>query len=215
MPKKKTALVLTEEQQTKLKRFDDPSYVRKRFSEIWELPTLPKAIYKKWEAILKKGIMGEKFTDEDLKEWWRIASSINPMLTHRLLLNIPQWWSSEYDATSIAEFADDIAKEYDCKTTMELSLCEVISASWYAVIRWSRQMQAMYNMEYLSNEKNGYYSMISKEIEKQSRLYMNAMMTLRALKTPFWNVSIRAKNAFIGENQQFNHNPPPEVWENP
>lgn len=34
MSKKKTALVLTEEQQTKLKRFDDPSYVRKRFSEI-------------------------------------------------------------------------------------------------------------------------------------------------------------------------------------
>jgi hypothetical protein len=66
-------------------------------------------------------------------------------------------------------------------------------------------------MEYLSNEKNGYYSMISKEIEKQSRLYMNSMMTLRALKTPFGNVSIRAKNAFIGENQQFNHNPPPEV----
>lgn len=55
----------------------------------------------------------------------------------------------------------------------------------------------MYNIEYISDEKSRYYSMISKEIEKQSRLYMNAMMTLRALKTPFGNVSIRAQNAFI------------------
>jgi hypothetical protein len=47
MPKKKTAIVLTEEQQTKLKRFDDPTYVRRRFSEIGEMPTLPKAVYKK------------------------------------------------------------------------------------------------------------------------------------------------------------------------
>ena len=58
-------------------------------------------------------------------------------------------------------------------------------------------MQGMYSIEYLSNEKNGYYSMISKEVEKQSRLYMSAMMTLRALKLPSTQVSIRAKNAFI------------------
>ena len=214
MTKKQTPIVHTEEQATKLARLDDPNHIREKFAKIGEMEISPKAIYKKWEAILKKSYGGEKLTEEDLKVWWEVALAINPMITHRLLLNIPQGWSSKSDATSIAEFSDDIAKEYDCKTTMELSLCEIISASWYAVIRWSRQMQAMYNMEYLSNEKNGYYSMISKEIEKQSRLYMNAMMTLKALKSPFWNVSIRAKNAFIWENQQFNHNPPSEVWEN-
>lgn len=104
------------------------------------------------------------------------------------------------------EFSEDIAKEYDCKTTMELSLCETIASSYYSMIKGSQQMQRMYSIEYLSSEKNGYYAMISKEVEKQSRLYMTSMMTLRALKSPSTHVSIKAKNAFIGENQQFNNN---------
>jgi hypothetical protein len=214
MKKKQATLVLSKEQKDQLAQLENPNHIREKFGKIMRMNASPKSVYRKWEELLRKTYSGEKLTEEDVQKCNEVANAINPMITHRLLMNIPQGWERISDATSIAEFADDIAKEYGCKTTMELSLCEIISASWYAVIRWSQRMQAMYNMEYISDEKSRYYSMISKEIEKQSRLYMNAMMTLRALKTPFGNVSIRAQNAFIWENQQFNDNRSPEVWEN-
>lgn len=214
MKKKQATLVLSKEQKDQLAQLENPNHIREKFAKIMRMNASPKSVYRKWEELLRKTYSDEKLTEEDLQKCNEVANAINPMITHRLLMNIPQGWERNSDSTSIAEFADDIAKEYGCKTTMELSLCEIISASWYAVIRWSQRMQAMYNMEYISDEKSRYYSMISKEIEKQSRLYVNAMMTLRALKTPFGNVSIRAQNAFIWENQQFNDNRSPEVWEN-
>lgn len=167
--------------------------------------------YAKADKLLKKIISGEKITDEDQKDLNKLVNSINPFKTHKFLL----WLVKDEDERyCIMEFSEDIAKEYDCKTTMELSLCETIASSYYSMIKGSQQMQRMYNIEYLSSEKNGYYSMISKEVEKQSRLYMTSMMTLRALKSPSTHVSIKAKNAFIGENQQFNNNQT-NLWENP
>jgi len=73
--------------------------------------------------------------------------------------------------------------------------------------------QAMYSAEYISNDKNGFYAMISKETEKQSRLYLHTLSMLKALKAPQENISIRAKNAFIAQNQQFNNQSTPP-WEN-
>lgn len=167
--------------------------------------------YANADKLLKKIISGEKITDEDQKDLNKLVNSINPFKTHKFLL----WLVKDEDERyCIMEFSEDIAKEYDCKTTMELSLCETIASSYYSMIKGSQQMQRMYNIEYLSSEKNGYYSMISKEVEKQSRLYMTSMMTLRALKSPSTHVSIKAKNAFIGENQQFNNNQT-NIWENP
>lgn len=167
--------------------------------------------YAKADKLLRKIISGEKITDEDQKDLNKLVNSINPFKTHKFLL----WLVKDEDERyCIMEFSEDIAKEYDCKTTMELSLCETIASSYYSMIKGSQQMQRMYNIEYLSSEKNGYYSMISKEVEKQSRLYMTSMMTLRALKSPSTHVSIKAKNAFIGENQQFNNNQT-NLWENP
>lgn len=67
-------------------------------------------------------------------------------------------------------------------------------------------LQHTYDAQTLSHERNGHYTLVSKEIEKQSRLYMHALGTLKALKAPQENISIRAKNAFIAQNQQFNNN---------
>ena len=41
----------------------------------------------------------------------------------------------EDERNCIMEFSEDIAKEYDCKTSMELSLCETIASSYYSMIK--------------------------------------------------------------------------------
>lgn len=211
MTKKKTT-ALTEEQKNKIaEKTKDPESIRKSIQNIVKDYIWVGATYKKGEKFLKKFLEWGELTPEDNTNLTNIMNGINPFLTHRFMVGLIK---DEGERTGMMEFAEDIAKEYDCKTTMELSLCDLIASSYYWMMKGSQQMQCMYSIEYLSNEKNGYYSMISKEVEKQSRLYMNAMMTLRALKSPFGNVSIRAKNAFIWENQQFNNNPLPETWAN-
>lgn len=83
------------------------------------------------------------------------------------------------------EFADDLIQEYDCKTVSERSLCEVVASSYFNILKASKAFQNMYSLEYLSSEKNGYYNVISKELEKQNRMYLSSLQTLRTLKSPF------------------------------
>jgi len=207
MPKKK----ITTNAKEVIEKPMDPDTVRESLMLLILEHTWVRAQYKKADALLKKITSREKLTDDDQKDLNKLVNSINPFKTHKFLLGLVK---EEDERNCIMEFSEDIAKEYDCKTSMELSLCETIASSYYSMIKWSQKIQWMYSIEFLSNEKNGYYSMISKEVEKQSRLYMTAIMTLRTLKSPSTKVSIKAKNAFIWENQQFNHNQTYQ-WENP
>lgn len=214
MARKKSIVALTDEQKKNLERLDDTDEVRKELAEISGYQYSPKNLYKTGQELLKKHYTWGDISEKELDTLMDIGNSTNSFITHKFLLSIPFGDKNDSDRTAIIEFADDIIKEYDCKTAMELSLCEVIVSSYYSIMKGSKKIQTLYHLDLLSNVKSWYYTVISKEIEKQSRLYLNAMMTLRALKMPLWNVSIRAQNAFIGENQQFNNNQKPDIWAN-
>ncbi|EKD44368.1 MAG: hypothetical protein ACD_71C00161G0003 [uncultured bacterium (gcode 4)] len=207
MSKKKQALILAPEQQNMIDKLNDPSYVREELMGLAVLACSPDVQYKKWAEVLKKVISWGNFSDDDSKIISQVADGTNITNTHRFLAEIPR---DERDKTAMIEFTQDLIDEYDCKTKLEQSLCEVIASSYFSIMKAMSYMQNIYNITHLSNEKNGYYSLISKELEKQNRLYLNALMTLRAIKSPFGNISIKTKTAIIGTNQQFNTNLPPD-----
>lgn len=47
--------------------------------------------------------------------------------------------------------------------------------------------------------------MMVKALEREQRMYLNTLQTLQALKSPPINISVKANNAFIAQNQQFNN----------
>ena len=56
----------------------------------------------------------------------------------------------------------------------------------------------------ITHERNGLYSAFGKEIERASRQYLATISTLKQLKNPPIEINVKAKTAFVGQNQQFN-----------
>jgi hypothetical protein len=91
----------------------------------------------------------------------------------------------EVDRTAIAEYTDDLIKEYGCTGVSERSLCEVVALSYFSVMKTSREMNKHYDGTYYSNERSNMLSVLSKDLEKQNRMYLMSLQTLRTLKSPF------------------------------
>ncbi len=106
--------------------------------------------------------------------------------------------------TLVIEIADQLIAEYACKTTSEKMLAETASWAYCRMLEYSSRLNGLINIEYLSNQKNGYYSMLSKEVDRCNRQYLAAIHTLRQVKQPKIAVTFRAHNAFVAQNQQIN-----------
>ena len=107
--------------------------------------------------------------------------------------------------TFLVEMIKDIEREYGCKTAIEKALAETIASSYVRTLEYSRDLILYTKDNHLTHEKNGYYNMLSKEIDRAHRIFLNASMTLKQLKSPSMEINIKAKTAFVGQNQQFNN----------
>jgi len=106
--------------------------------------------------------------------------------------------------TFLAEMTRDIEREYNCTTASEKALAEAIASSYVRTIQYSRALTECTKEHTLSHEINGHYAMVSKELDRAHRHFTNALLTLVQLKSPKLELNIKAKNAFIAQNQQFN-----------
>ncbi|OIP52052.1 hypothetical protein AUK10_04120 [Candidatus Gracilibacteria bacterium CG2_30_37_12] len=105
-----------------------------------------------------------------------------------------------------AGFATMLTKEYDCQTSLEISLCEIIANSFKRIISVSKLMETDLNLNYPSKEKVNYLAILSKELDRQNRNYLTAINTLIDMKNPKMTINVNTENTFLGENQQFNNN---------
>ena len=104
----------------------------------------------------------------------------------------------------VIEVARQIEKEYDCKTPSEKVLTEIVAGAYVKIIEFSKRFNDCTNIEFLSNEKNGYYTMLSKEVDKAHRQLIMALTTLKQIKNPPVEFNVKAKTAFLAQNQQIN-----------
>ncbi len=184
---------------------------RENVADIFSPSCSPSSKYKRGKELAQKLAKDKKsFTDEENKEFSDIVISINTTTHHRLVMETMR---EEVDRTAIAEYTDDLIQEYGCTTVSERSLCEVVALSYFSIMKTAREMKKHYDGTYYSNERTNMLNVLSKDLEKQNRMYLAWLQTLRTLKSPFWGMKINAKNAFIWENQQFNNNPL-KTWEN-
>lgn len=94
--------------------------------------------------------------------------------------------------------------EYQAETPSEISLAQIAAIEYVRSMEFAKAINCVLRIEYLSQEKNGYYSLLGKELDRAERRMISAISTLKQLKTPTVNVKLNAKNAFIAENQQIN-----------
>lgn len=109
-------------------------------------------------------------------------------------------------ATSIVELANNLIEEYECNTTLEKTLCEIISNSYWKIMSISKKLDASLEFDYFWSERNGFIWVMSKELDRANRNYLTALNNLIDIKRPQMNINVKTNNAYFSQNQQINNN---------
>lgn len=104
----------------------------------------------------------------------------------------------------VIEFANQIIAEYDCKTATEKALAETIAAAYIRILEFTGYMTRMVRDKYCSMTLSGAYKVASQELDRANRHFINAIATLKQIKTPAMSIQVKATNAFVAQNQQVN-----------
>lgn len=166
----------------------------------------PDKIYNKlWEILTKSDI--KEWNEEENEYINKHIRNINNFSkSHIPLAETQEEWVIR---TSIVELTNNLIEEYNCNTTLEKSLCETIGNSYWKIMQISKKITCvMLAWEYISNERTKYLSMLWLEQDRANRNYLTLLNTLLEIKKPQMNINIKTKNAYIGQNQQFNNNDP-------
>jgi len=76
--------------------------------------------------------------------------------------------------TWVTDLASGLVEEYQCNTSLERSLCEIIANSYGRIISTSKLMEEDLKLNYPSKEKMQYLTILSKELDRQNRTYFAA-----------------------------------------
>ena len=106
----------------------------------------------------------------------------------------------------VMEFSRYLISELDCKTTHEKALAQLVVNAYIRVIDNSRRLNNELGGpgQEINENRTKYISMLSIQIDRANRQFLNALVTLKQLKAPAIEMNIKAKTAFIAQNQQIN-----------
>lgn len=108
--------------------------------------------------------------------------------------------------TFALNFSRNLQKEFDCKTPSEKSLAEVTTINFIRVLDIQQKIKSYLEMKTINQNGIGYLNIMSKELDRAERHYLTSLQSLRMVKTPQLEVSIRTQNAFVGNNQVLQKN---------
>lgn len=138
------------------------------------------------------------------------ASAIVALDNHMLIAEV---LDKDKYRTLVIELCNQLITEYECKTSSEKMLAQTAAWAYCRMLEYSYKLNGLTRLEYLSNEKNGFYSMLSKEVDRCARQYLSAINTLKHFKQPPVTVTFKAQNAFVAQNQQINSDKNPKTEE--
>jgi len=199
----KSGGVKTEENKTAVKKLTEievRDLVKKRFKAECDPELIFKTAREKFESL--KDIKREEFKEpkEELQKF--VYNSLMPLglETHYPLAETVK----DSYRPLVIEVARQIEKEYDCRTPSEKILAETIAGAHIRIINYSRKLNALTDEGYLTAERNGYGNMLSKEIDRAQRHLISALVILKEVKNPTIELNVKAKTAFVAQNQQIN-----------
>ena len=103
------------------------------------------------------------------------------------------------------EICIQFIRDLDCKTDVEKIMAETAAIGFIRFLDASRRLNNSLSTDnYLSAVKTGYMAMLSKERDRSHRQYLSTVATIKQLKAPAIEMNIKAKTAFIAQNQQIN-----------
>ena len=112
--------------------------------------------------------------------------------------------SEDYQPFLIA-FARQLIEEYKCDNPSEKAMAEVAAIAYVRVLEYTDLFRCIRKTNDISNEKNGFYNTVSKELDRAHRHFESSISMLKQMKVPPINLKVHSKNTFIADKQQFNN----------
>lgn len=164
----------------------------------------PKSIMKKLsEDILPRIKAGKRVTPEITKMVSKALMSYGLDTHYPLAETVDE----RYRPLAI-EFSRQLIQEFDCRTSNEKALAQIVVSAYIGVIDGSRRFNnCLRAAQYLSDERTKYLAVISKQLDRANRQFITALATLKQFKTPSFEINVKTKAAFVAQNQQLNINP--------
>lgn len=113
--------------------------------------------------------------------------------------------NSVYNGGMAMNMAKGLIREYNCKSTSDKATAQIVANSFTRIMEYSQALKPSRN-NYVNPKLAGYYSVISKELDRAIRQYEAALNILIRMKSPALKINVSARNAFVAGNQQFNIN---------
>lgn len=104
----------------------------------------------------------------------------------------------------VIELANQLIKEFQCTSHSERALAQVAAGSYARFMSLSKKLDHVTAIESASSEKNGYYGMIGREVDRAERRFLSAIMALKQIKSPTMNLQFKVGTAFVAQNQEIN-----------
>lgn len=108
--------------------------------------------------------------------------------------------SEEY-RTFCIEFSRNLQKEYHCETPSEKATTELVAVNFVRTLEIQRKINGYLSMGETTEMGIKYFAVLSKELDRANRHYLNVLQTLKMLKQPVLEVIIKTQTAVVGQNQ--------------
>ena len=111
----------------------------------------------------------------------------------------------KWNRATVLDLARRLTEELDCKNASERGLVGLMVSAYGRMLDFQRKLNhAVLNCKNLSHEKNGFFMLLSREIDRAHRQYIAALGMLQSIKQPPIKISLKTDTAFIAQNQQLN-----------
>lgn len=99
-----------------------------------------------------------------------------------------------------------VQDEYSCKTASLRATAEVAVLAFVRILELQRRLDNYLEQDNLKQIDINYFSVLSKELDRAHRQYIQVLQTLKFAHQPAMKVNIKTNTAIVGENQIIQEN---------
>jgi hypothetical protein len=156
------------------------------------------------EEILPKYLNGStKEKDVILKSFQEKSLELLRILESESHVNLMESFTPNYRMLA-QEMTSKLINEYQCSNEAEKALVEIVTNAYVRVLDNSRRLNNELECRDITQNRNTYISMLSKQVDRANRQFLSALLTLKQFKAPTIEMNVKATNAFVSQNQQIN-----------
>lgn len=99
------------------------------------------------------------------------------------------------------DFSRNLQKEYKCEAPSEKATAELVAINFVRTLDIQTRINSYLGRGEITDMGVRYLAVLSKELDKANRHYLNSLQTLKMIKLPALEVNIKTQTAIVGQNQ--------------